>query len=64
MQAAGVPPPLPAQILVAVFRRLPDRKPHIVQLDIRVAAMAADIKHEQFHQPYSPRYQVQLYGIR
>jgi hypothetical protein len=56
MQAFRIAPPLPAQILMAIFRRLADRKPYIVQFDVRIAATAADIEHEQLHLVYRPRF--------
>jgi len=46
MQAFRIAPPLPTQILMAILRLLSDRKPHVVQFDVRAAAIAADIKHE------------------
>ena len=49
VQAFRIAPPLLAQIVVAILRRLADRKAHIVQLDIRVAAIAADIEHVKLH---------------
>jgi hypothetical protein len=50
MQTARIAPPLLAQIVVTVFSGLPDRKPHIMQFDIRIAAVAADVEHEQLHE--------------
>jgi hypothetical protein len=50
MQARRIAPPLLAQIVVTIFRCLPDRESHIVQLDVRIAATAADVEHEQLQE--------------
>jgi hypothetical protein len=52
MQAGGIAPPLPAQIVKAVFRGLADREADVVQLDIGIAEIAADVEHEELHQTH------------
>jgi len=37
------------QVVVAGFRVLSDRKPDVMQLDVRSTAIAADVEHEKFH---------------
>jgi hypothetical protein len=44
-----IAPPLPPQVVVAGFRALSDRKPDIMQLDVRSTAIAANVEHEKLH---------------
>ena len=54
IKALRIAPPLPPQILDAVFRCLSDRETNVVQFDIGIAVVAADIEHEELHR-VSPR---------
>src|ERR1700753_311799 len=49
MQALRIAPPLPAQIVVAILWYVADRETDVVQFDIRIAAIPADVEHEQLH---------------
>ena len=51
MQAFGIAPPFLAKVGVTILRRCAEAKADIVQLDIGGPAIAADVKHEEFHGP-------------
>jgi hypothetical protein len=47
MQTSRIAPPLPPEVLVTVLGLLADGEADIVQLDVGVSVLAADVVHEQ-----------------